>query len=63
MNDWLIWSEEHGAWWRAHRVGYTRLLAEAGRYEKAQAEEIVTQANRYCESGTFNEVAMPDPLI
>jgi hypothetical protein len=25
----LIWSIEHGAWWRADRRGYTRHLDEA----------------------------------
>jgi hypothetical protein len=62
MKSWVIWSEEHGAWWKAHSTGYTRQLSEAGRYEAAKAEEIVTRANKYCEPGTFNEVGLPDPM-
>jgi hypothetical protein len=61
-NRYLIWSEEHGAWWKAGRTGYTRALVHAGRYGEAEAIGIVGEANRYCQDGTFNEVAMPDPL-
>ena len=42
---WLIWSLEHTAWWRPGRWGYTTVLAEAGRYTRAEAEEIVARAN------------------
>lgn len=27
---WLIWSNEHGAWWRPKSLGYTRIIGEAG---------------------------------
>jgi hypothetical protein len=60
--SWLIWSNEHGAWWKPGRNGYTRELAQAGRYGKAEADEIVAQANQYCEPGICNEVAMLDPF-
>jgi hypothetical protein len=47
----LIESMEHtppGAtdkvWWRPDRRGYTNKVAEAGRYSKAEAEEIVKDA-------------------
>jgi len=36
----LVWSNEHRGWWRPQRRGYTRDLAEAGRYSRAQAIEI-----------------------
>jgi hypothetical protein len=62
MSWWIIWSEEHGGWWRPGKTGYTRQLIAAGRYGEAEAKEIVARANQYCVAGTFNEVAMPDPL-
>jgi len=57
---WLIWSEEHGAWWAPGRSGYTRSMRKAGRYQRAEAVEIVDNANRYLPEGEFNEVLMPD---
>lgn len=64
----LIWSEEHGAWWRG-RQGYTYFMTEAGRFSKAEADRIVEQGNRVINPETgplttrkFNEVAIPDPL-
>ena len=39
----LIWSNEHRLWWRPESAGYTRKLAEAGRYTKAEALEICRQ--------------------
>lgn len=54
---WLVWSEEHGMWWRAGHCGYTRSIREAGRYAKAEADEIVRRANIV----DFNEIAIPDP--
>ena len=41
----LIWSIEHDAWWRPGRMGYTRELAEAGRYDHDEARTILRQAN------------------
>jgi hypothetical protein len=69
----LIWSEEHGAWWRPGTVnqtwGYTHFMTEAGRYPKAAAEQIVERANKVIHPDTgllrdrkFNEIAIPDPL-
>jgi hypothetical protein len=71
MSDqlYVIWSEEHGAWWRPKASGYTHFLRQAGRYTQAQVEVVVEEANRIIdpESGfdrerTFNEIAIPDPL-
>lgn len=45
--NYVIWSEEHGAWWAPARNGYTRELAKAGSYTEAEAEQIVANANRY----------------
>lgn len=37
----LIWSNQHGMWWRTARAGYTAFIEEAGRYTRDQAEAIV----------------------
>jgi hypothetical protein len=36
----LVWSHEHGSWWRPDRCGYTIHEERAGRYSKAEALEI-----------------------
>lgn len=43
--QWLIWSNEHGAWWKPGRYGYTKSRLEAGRYSFEEAAEICTDAN------------------
>lgn len=45
MMESLIWSIEHGAWWRPDRCGYTVRLHEAGRYSVDDAADIVRRAN------------------
>lgn len=58
MGDFLIWSEEHRAWWRPYARGYTDSIVQAGRYTAERAAEIVNAANF---GGGFNEIAMPVP--
>lgn len=41
----LIWSNEHQAWWRAESRGYTTLLQQAGRYSFDEAITICNGAN------------------
>ncbi len=55
---WLIWSEEHGAWWGPAERGYTTSISKAGRYAKARADQIVASANY---GGHLNEIALPAP--
>lgn len=44
QGDFLIWSNEHAAWWRPFSErGYTTHLAEAGRWTREDAERIVAQ--------------------
>lgn len=42
--QWLIWSNEHGAFWRPRSCGYTRKVEEAGRYSKEEAQKICDNA-------------------
>ncbi len=35
--DWLVFSVINGCWWRSKSAGYTRTLAEAGRYTRREA--------------------------
>jgi hypothetical protein len=61
----LIWSEEHQAWWHANRHQYTRSIFEAGRFRQPDACEIVLAANAYLDPAhdpPLNEIAIPDPL-
>lgn len=45
MNEFLIWSLEHTAWWAPDKMGYTTVLQQAGRYTRNQADEILEDAN------------------
>lgn len=47
LPTWLIWSNEHHAWWRPNAAGYTTDRNEAGRYAFNVAVQIVADANRY----------------
>ena len=44
MAEFLIWSNQHGMWWRAGKRGYTPYIEEAGRYPQVLAEKIVSAA-------------------
>jgi hypothetical protein len=44
MAAFVIWSNEHRAWWRPTESGYTTVIEEAGRYERVAAEAIVARA-------------------
>lgn len=62
MNDdqkWLVWSNEHKAWWRPNRAGYCFKRASAGRYSFDEACEIVKGAN-YARDGEPNEAMVLD---
>ncbi len=36
----LVWSKSHKAWWRPNSMGYCVHHSQAGRYPKAEAEDI-----------------------
>lgn len=44
MATYLVWSNEHSLWWRPNHSGYTAYIEEAGRYDEAEASEIVSRA-------------------
>ena len=46
MNDdtYLIWSNEHGAWWGPHRNGYVVRVEDAGTYTRSVALNICCSA-------------------
>jgi len=43
-NRYLIWSNEHGAWWRAGGYGYTSRVESAGRVSQEDALHICMKA-------------------
>jgi hypothetical protein len=43
-DSYLIWSNQHGMWWRPRRSGYTQIIEEAGRYAAEEARLIVALA-------------------
>jgi hypothetical protein len=45
MFDVVIWSFEHDGWWAPGKSGYVNELAQAGRYDLAEAEAICERAN------------------
>lgn len=58
---WLIWSNEHRAWWAANQCGYTPSRKTAGRYSFAEALEITTNANYAPEcKDRPNETMLPE---
>lgn len=56
----LVWSNEHQAWWRSGNRGYTRYIEEAGRYSEAAANAIVADAT--LEHGLYNSHVDPVTL-
>lgn len=43
--NWIIWSNEHNAWWGADHKGYVAERKVAGRYSYDEALKIVKGAN------------------
>jgi len=58
--NWLIWSHEHQAYWRANCCGYTTDKKEAGAYTFDEAVKIVFDANKHLPINSFpNEAMLP----
>jgi hypothetical protein len=43
----LIWSNEHGAWWKPNSHGYTTDRGDAGYYSLEEATEICVGATSH----------------
>lgn len=50
---WLVWSnKDHKiGFWKANRCGYTQLTSKAGRFTRAEAEQIAQQSNIAVRAG------------
>lgn len=53
----LVWSNEHNAWWRPDRCGYTNHIQAAGRYSREDAIKICAGANY-----TFAKGQLPNEI-
>lgn len=52
----FIWSNEHVAWWRPNRWGYTEDIHEAGLYWREEAIKICEEARAGVSSTFMPEV-------
>lgn len=57
----LVWSNEHHAWWKPDERGYTRIIERAGRYTRAAALTIASRRGGgwQTESNPY-EIAIPE---
>lgn len=59
MSDrYVIWSNEHSAWWAPHARGYTPDLSKAGRYDRDEAIEHAR--GLFGWNGSPDEIAIPE---
>lgn len=59
--QYLVWSNEHRAWWAPKRCGYTDDIHAAGRYGRAEAISIAGTARGGWERGNNpHEIAIPE---
>lgn len=58
----LVWSNEHAAWWGPDRCGYTRRIERAGRYERSEALSIAgtRDGGWRVSKGNPDEIAIPE---
>lgn len=55
--QYLIWSNEHSAWWRSDSLGYTKVLEKAGKYPRSAALMICATARAgFKDSGIPSEI-------
>lgn len=58
----LVWSNEHAAWWGPDHRGYTRHIDRAGRYERSEALKIAgtRDGGWHVRKGNPDEIAIPE---
>lgn len=54
--NYLVWSNQHGCWWRADQAGYTIYIAAAGRYSRSEALGICAQRDGADDGTVLPEV-------
>jgi hypothetical protein len=57
---WLIWSNQHGAWWKANSYGYDNRVVNAGRFSRSEAQKICSDAC-YRNDWTIGESNLQSP--
>lgn len=60
--SWLVWSMQHGMYWRPQWNGYTHVKEEAGRYRYSEAAAIVRQGNYGAPPDKPNEAMIRDEV-
>lgn len=61
MDEYLVWSNEHRAWWGPNNCGYYTAMDSAGRYTREQAIAICRNA-RGGRQFNENPSEVPIPL-
>lgn len=62
QGKYLVWSNEHRAWWGKDHCGYTRIIANAGRYDRDEALKIAgtRDGGWRLNKGNPDEIAIPE---
>lgn len=64
MTQFMIWSNQRGAWWRPFRRGYTTIIEWAGVYSEAEAQEIIAQSGIGAQTTARDDIgAHPDQVV
>lgn len=59
--SYLVWSNEHNAWWRGNRCGYTQHMDKAGRYTRKEAIQICAMSrDGWGGNGPLSEVPVSE---
>jgi hypothetical protein len=58
VKDWLVWDAKGRLWWKPDGKGYTRRIAEAGRFTEAEAIRHQMSSD-LTTSGDRHDVAIP----
>lgn len=58
---WLVWSNEHAAWWKVGDRGYTHSMVEAARYTREDALARCHKMGPWKHPGIPDEVAVVAP--